>query len=164
MADPMSTQVRRPQDQAELIEALIRSDKPGSHGAFKTYRDVMLFSAAVGWEARREEPFTQAHLPIEWSIIVNGFGAEQLIDLIAFSQTGDAEVLASERLPERVRIFESYANGGLHIIDELMKREALTPEEAVHKLTTRQLLRDQRDLEEETAPDIRELEKGLGLD
>lgn len=67
MADLTSTQVRRPQDQAELIEALAGSDKPGSHGSFKTYRDVMLFAAAVGWDARREEPFTKSHLPIEGS-------------------------------------------------------------------------------------------------
>lgn len=164
MADNVSTQVRRPQDKAELIEELVRSDKPGSHGAFKTYRDVMLFAAAVGWEARRSEAFAKAHLPIEWSIMVNGFGAEQLIDLIAFSETGEAEILSTDRLAERVRIFEGYANGGLQTIDELIKREALTPQEAVHKLITRQLHRDERDLTDDTAPDIRELEKGLGLD
>ena len=159
MAEPGGISVHRPSDKASLIESLLKTSE---HGVFATYRDELVFSAALGWSQGRKEPFDNSGGLIEWSTMINRFGSEDLIDVIAYSDSQDPEILDPKRLPERLRIFEAYANGGLSIIQELMGREALTPGEAVVRLVSRQT-EDPNTSDSGFTPDLRDLGKVLGL-
>jgi len=159
MTESGGTSVRRPADKVDFMESLQKS-KP--HGAFPTYRDAMIFCAAVGWRYERKIPFEASAGPIDWSTMINRFGTEDLVDTIAFADSKDVEILDPKRLTERIRIFECYANGGLEVIDEIMKREALTPAEAVHRLVVREL-ESRAASADGDAPDIRDLGRFLGI-
>ena len=105
--------VRRPhQHEALLIE--LRDD-----AAFATFRDILLFAAAVGAHVKRRVPFTSSGEPIRYETLKEPAFSETLINMIAASEiAGDPEILDSTRASERVRIFEEYANGGLEYIQE----------------------------------------------
>ncbi len=158
MSDVGSTSVRRASDKVELLDALLRS-KDG--GAFSTYRDALVFAAAVGWRHRRKVPVEGQSGPIDWGTMINRFGTEQLVDVVAYEDSGDVDILSPVRLPERVRIFEAYANGGLEVIQEHMSQGALSAGEAVYKLLRGQLDEQRRD--ESEGPDLKDLGKALGL-
>lgn len=158
MSDIGGTSVRRAADKAELLDTLLRS-KDG--GAFGTYRDALVFAAAVGWRRRRKQPVEGNAGPIDWGTMINRFGTEQLVDVLAFEDSGDVDILAPSRLPERVRTFESYANGGLEVISELMGVKALSGAEAVYELLREAL--DDHHVDATDGPDLRDLGKALGL-
>jgi dnd system-associated protein 4 len=160
MTENRGTGLRRPKDKSDFMDSLLKSKQ---HGAFETYRDMLIFCGAVGLQAGRSRPVEDAlPNPIEWSTIINHRGAEELIDMVAVVSTDDTGILDPERLHERVRIFESYANGGLEVLQESMSREGLTPAEALPALVQRQYA-ENRDLLEDEAPDIRDIGRALGL-
>lgn len=161
MSDAGGTSVRRPSDKSELIESMLRS-KP--QGAFATYRDCMVFAASLGFRRQRRVPFDASSGPIEWGTMINRFGTEDLVDVIAVNDTDDPEILDPSRLAERIRIFEAYANGGLEVLEEFMRREALTPAEAIHRICSDALVEIRAAPDgSDVPPDIRDLGKALGL-
>jgi dnd system-associated protein 4 len=104
--------VRRPQ-QYEALMLELRQE-----AAFATYRDILLFAAAVGAYAQRRVPFTSSGEPIRYETLKEPMFSETLINMIAASEVDDPEIMDSTRAGERVRIFEEYANGGLEYIQE----------------------------------------------
>jgi dnd system-associated protein 4 len=105
--------VRRPQQYEALMQEL------REEAAFATFRDILLFAAAVGAHVKRRVPFTGSGEPIRYETLKEPAFAETLINMIAASEVGDdPEILDSARAGERVRIFEEYANGGLEYIQE----------------------------------------------
>lgn len=159
MTDPGGASVRRPADKSELMDSMLAA-APG--GAFKTYRDAMVFAAALGLQRGRKSPFEASSGPIEFATMINRYGAEDLIDVIAFADTGDVDVLGQDRLPERLRIFEAYANGGLEVLQEAMAAGALTPSEAVLSTVKRELA-SRNEVQSDVAPNLPDLGKALGL-
>lgn len=160
MVDNRGTGLRRPKDKGDFMDSLLKARQ---HGAFDTYRDMLIFCGAVGLHAGRSVPVEDAlPNPVEWSTMINRFGAEELIDLVAVTSTDDSSILDPERLHERVRLFESYANGGLEVFQECMSREGLTPAEALPCLVQRQYS-EGRELLGDEAPDIRDIGRALGL-
>jgi dnd system-associated protein 4 len=106
--------VRRPhQHEALLIE--LRDE-----AAFSTFRDALLFAAAVGARFERRVPFTSAAGdPIRYETLTAPTFAEALVSMIAANEVdNDPEIMDSTRLDERAKIFEEYANGGLEYIQE----------------------------------------------
>lgn len=160
MAENVGAQVRRPAEHTELMDKLLKQTKGG---AFRTYRDVLVFAAAVGHRSGRRVDFTQSANPVEWSTLINRFGAEDLVNLIAFSETNDSEIFALNRLAERIKIFETYACGGLEVLAETIKKEALTPGEAVGRLVSRELEFNRDTSMTAGSPDLKELGRALGL-
>jgi dnd system-associated protein 4 len=104
--------VRRPQ-QYEALMVELRHE-----AAFATYRDILLFAAAVGASAQRRVPFTNSGEPIRYETLKEPMFSETLINMIAANEVDDPEIMDSTRAGERVRIFEEYANGGLEYIQE----------------------------------------------
>ena len=87
--------------------------------AFATFRDILLFAAAVGAHVKRRVPFTASGEPIRYETLKEPMFSETLINMIAANEASDdPEILDSTRAGERVRIFEEYANGGLEYIQE----------------------------------------------
>jgi dnd system-associated protein 4 len=105
--------VRRPQQyEALLIE--LRDE-----AAFATFRDILLFAAAVGAHVKRRVGFTSSGEPIRFETLKEPVFSETLINMVAASEIADdPEIMDVTRTGERVRIFEEYANGGLEYIQE----------------------------------------------
>ena len=104
--------VRRPQ-QHEALMLELRQE-----AAFATYRDALLFAAAVGAYIQRRVPFTSSGEPIRYETLKEPMFSETLINMIAANEVDDPEIMDSTRANERVQIFEEYANGGLEHIQE----------------------------------------------
>lgn len=115
MNSPADVRVRRPQEHELLVQQLIQD------GAFQTYRDVLIFAAAVGHRAQRRVSFTAtAGEPIRYDTLTNSAFSDSLVNMIAAAECpDDAEILDAVRLDERVTIFEEFANGGFEYMQEL---------------------------------------------
>ncbi len=106
----MPRRVRRPKDKEELLTALVEE------GPFTTFREVLVFAAALGVASQRRVPFDQSSEPIPWEVFGNT--AAPIMDMIAAVTSDEMDILADDRIDERLTIFEEYANGGLEIIRE----------------------------------------------
>jgi dnd system-associated protein 4 len=105
--------VRRPQ-QYEALMLELRQE-----AGFATFRDILLFTAAVGAYVKRRVPFTGSGEPIRYETLKEPTFSETLINMIAATEVeDDPEIMDSTRASERVLIFEEYANGGLEYIQE----------------------------------------------
>jgi dnd system-associated protein 4 len=103
---------RRPAEHEDLLGALA-----GKSGPFTAMYEVMMFAAALGMRKGRREPFDKHEEPINLSRVENRSFGDVLLDLLAAAEVpDDPKILADERLKERIRIFEEYANGGLSYI------------------------------------------------
>lgn len=105
--------VRRPR----AHEALLLQLK--EEGGFQFMRDSLLFAAALGHHQDRRIAFEDAGEPIRYETLIEPAHASTLINLLAVAEhPDDPEILDGARLPERIRIFEEYANGGLTYLQE----------------------------------------------
>ncbi|MER5991568.1 DNA phosphorothioation-associated protein 4 [Streptomyces viridosporus] len=103
---------RRPAAHEALISALA-----GKEGPFNAMVDVLMFAAVLGRNKGKRESFDKAGEPIRLALIEGRQYGDVLIDMIAVAEEpNDPKILADERQPERVKIFEEYANGGLNFI------------------------------------------------
>lgn len=87
---------------------------------FPTYRDILLFAAAVGFYQQRRVSFSSSSGdPIRYEVLTYPGFSDTLINMIAANTiSDDPEIMDGSRLEERVKIFEEYANGGLEYIQE----------------------------------------------
>ena len=113
--------VRRPKDKSALLDRLIQADG-ANLSPFDTYREVIVFCAALGWWRKRRVEFNKSDEPIRWEAMVTLRGTEALVNMLAISQTDDPTILSEGRFDDRIVIFEEYANGGLEILGELIDR------------------------------------------
>lgn len=103
---------RRPAAHEDLIAALA-----GKEGPFNAMVDVLMFAALLGRNKGKREPFDKAGEPIRLALIEGRQYGDVLIDMIAVAEEpNDPKILADERQPDRVEIFEEYANGGLNYV------------------------------------------------
>ncbi|MFJ2805058.1 DNA phosphorothioation-associated protein 4 [Kitasatospora sp. NPDC087271] len=103
---------RRPAEHEQLLLALT-----GKDGPFRSNYEALLFSAALGKRKGQRRAFEKSGEQIRYALVENRPYGDVLIDLLATTEKpGDAKILADERLGERLRIFEEYANGGLHYL------------------------------------------------
>jgi dnd system-associated protein 4 len=110
---PGDVRVRRPQQHEALLIEL------RDEAAFATFRDILLFAAAVGAHVKRRAEFTSTGEPIRYETLKEPMFSETLLNMIAANEIADdPEILDVTRTGERVRIFEEYANGGLEYIQE----------------------------------------------
>ena len=123
--------VRRPERHEVLIQQL-RND-----AGFPAMRDVMLFAAGVGFGQGRRVPFDKSGEPIRYEILTNDALAEPFVSMLAaVTKEGDPEILDASRLPERITIFEEYANGGLEYIQEQLNTRREPLDVIIRSLTT----------------------------
>lgn len=111
---PAEVRIRRPQHHEALMIEL-----QGEAG-FSTFRDILLFAAALGFRNDRRVPFTAASGdPIRYETLTVPAFSETLINMIAANVvTDDPEIMDGARIEERMNLFEEYANGGLEYLQE----------------------------------------------
>lgn len=90
---------------------------------FPTIRELLCFAALLGFSEKRRTPLDKdAGLEdVSYQQFERG-DAEDLIYLIALAETKDPEVLKEGGESRCAEIFEEFANGGLHIIGEALRR------------------------------------------
>lgn len=106
-----------------LMEKLTQTS-PGSgrsEGIFKSKQKVLMFSAALGLKAGERRPLDKRSEPIRYSIF-QGALDDTFINALAISVTGDLKILSSDRIDERITIFEEYAHAGLVELHTLLSR------------------------------------------
>ncbi|MGW2407211.1 DNA phosphorothioation-associated protein 4 [Streptomyces sp. NPDC001739] len=103
---------RRPAAHEQLLNELA-----GKDGPFRALVDALMFAAALGCRKGKRDPFDKTGEPVRLSLMDGRQYGDVLIDVIAAAEArDDPKILADERLAERVKIFEEYANGGLNFI------------------------------------------------
>ena len=132
---PTDVRIRRPQ-QHEALMVELRDE-----AAFSTFRDILLFAAAVGVHFDRRVAFTSASGdPIRYETLTGPTFSEALVNMIAANELpDDPEIMDSSRLEERIKIFEDYANGGLEYIQEQVNVRHQTADLVVIALVTEAL-------------------------
>jgi dnd system-associated protein 4 len=114
----MPRRVRRPKDKEPVLTALVNEPEGGP---FTTFREVLVFAAALGVASNRRVPFEPTSEPIPWEVFGNT--ATPTMDMIAAVTTEEPEILGDDRIDDRLTIFEEYANGGLEIIRERLAND-----------------------------------------
>ena len=110
----MATRVRRPAEFEEMLSELRDA------GIFPTFKDALVFAAALGFRRGNRKSFQKSSEPIDLGVF-SGTYDQTIMSIIAIEETGDPKLLApsDEAEEKRILIFQEYANGGL----EIMKRE-----------------------------------------
>jgi dnd system-associated protein 4 len=142
--------VRRPKDKDALFSQLVQEDN-----VFETYADLMTFAATLGFLKDRRDSFEQSGEPINWEVFSNA-GYESVVNAIAATSSGDLEILTSERLPERLAVFEEFANGGLAELQKEMRVGTKALDAVRNLMMEAQILAD-----EKKAPDIQKIARDL---
>jgi dnd system-associated protein 4 len=128
--------VRRPQ----LHEALMIELR--DEAAFSTFRDTLLFAAALGMYFQRRAPFSNASGdPIRYETLTVPSFSEALVSMIAAREIEDPEIMDDARFEERVKIFEEYANGGLDYVQEQINVRHQPANQVIAALVTEALSR-----------------------
>ena len=126
----MAIRVRRPKDKDDLLDRIV----DGDGNAFGARYEALTFCAALGYARGKRVPFAETGDPIRWEQF-QSVGGAALSSMLAVASSDDPEIVAPERIEDRIRIFEEYANGGLDVLaGELEKRPKMTPREVVLQL------------------------------
>lgn len=117
--------VRVAKDKAELVKSLTNID--GGTGPFSTFADAIAFAAALGSQHNQRVPLGEISRrepgPIASEIFISR-GYDLLIKQIAITDTQDIDILTPLENREDKNlylIFEEYANGGLEILQNLLR-------------------------------------------
>lgn len=121
----MARRVNRPADKDDLLKSLTENDQP-----FATMASAMVFGAALGYANERRSPIAKSAEQIPWEVFMNA-GLDAFIDLLASGASDDKDILAADRVDERVGLFEEYANGGLEIIRDRQAADHRAPLETM---------------------------------
>jgi dnd system-associated protein 4 len=124
-------------------------------GPFSTYRDVLVFAAALGFKKGVRKPLAKKKgEPIRWDVMSNRHGTETLVNMMsAITYPTDPGILEDDRFAERIVIFEEFANGGLEVLQGEISKSLKSPTDVVLQLTRENLSSDNPP----GAPDISEL-------
>ena len=106
----MVDRVRRPANFEEMMTELTKEK-----GVFKSYKDLLVFAACLGYKRNKRVEFSKSSEPINLQIFSGRFD-QAVINSLAVAVTKDANVMGDEQDGQRIVIFEEYACGGLEIL------------------------------------------------
>jgi dnd system-associated protein 4 len=92
-----------------------------SEGIFKSRQKVLMFAAALGVKKGERRPLDKRGESIRYSIFQRAID-DTFIGAVAIAATADLRVLSSERIDERITIFEEYAHAGLAELHTLLSK------------------------------------------
>jgi dnd system-associated protein 4 len=93
----------------------------------------MCFCACLGYAKKNPKPFEASAEPIAWSVFESR-GKDTVVNLVAGVVSDDFDIVAPERFVQKLGIFESYANGGLEIIGQLIDKSPKTSFDVIREL------------------------------
>lgn len=157
MASEQPRRVRRPKDKEDLVQRLTE----GKEAVFSTYRDLLIFSASLGYYHAEKKPFKATSEPIPWSYFMHTPG-EQLVDMLTAANVSDPAALGAspELFNQRLELFEEYANGGLEVLQRELKESTAPPVEVIRTLL---LSVEELTPGETHEPDLKEIAETLSL-
>lgn len=111
-----SKRIRRPEEYTDLLEFLKKEN------IFSSFKNILVFSAGLGFRLNLREPFEKSGERIPISIF------DEVVDVpfilcIALAEEGDISCLKNENFHSAKLIFEEYANGGLSFLDTNLDRK-----------------------------------------
>lgn len=124
-----SRRVRRPKDK----EALMASLTQGPDSVFDNYVELMCFCACLGYSRKNSKPFDATAEPIAWSVFESR-GKDAVVNLVAAVASVDFDIVAPDHFVKKLDIFESFANGGLEILGQLIEKSPKTSFDVVREL------------------------------
>ena len=151
----MPRRVRRPKQHVGLFASLTDSAK---EGPFDTYKDVLLFASALGFERDCRKPFDSTEEPIAWDVFKPSDRA--IVNLISLADQGELAVLSDDRIEERITVFEEYANGGL----EILEREVISGTRTIMSSLIDLLIETKHTDDSNALPDLEDISRMLGDD
>ncbi len=116
--------INRSRIHEDMVQRLAMQKLPNTNRTlFPTIRELLCFAALLGYSEKRRIPLDkdEGAEDISYQQFERG-EAEDLIYLIALAETKDPEILKDGEESRCAEIFEEYANGGLNIIDEALRR------------------------------------------
>ncbi len=132
--------IRHPRKYEELFKLLIE-DK---NNVFASKAQVLLFAAAVGFNAGKRTPFADkdSYEPIRMATFDNlGRNFQMVLNSLAVAETKDIKILSFDHFDDRVLIFEEYACAGLEILRIRLDGQN-SPLDAIIKMLTEQQKQD----------------------
>ncbi len=108
--------VKQPKKYENLFEELCSKDESNENAIFTSKAELMIFAAGVGFEKGKKESFEKSLEAIAFNIFRNSKAFSTVLNTIAFADTDDIDILANEKVNDRITIFEEYACAGLEII------------------------------------------------
>jgi dnd system-associated protein 4 len=117
---------------SDLLENLT-----GEEGIFPSFRECLVFAAALGYKHGLRKPFEQTDEPIPWNVFEQ---YEPLLHLLAIASTDDGGVIAQERFGEQLTILEEFANGGLSVMQSAIERDGGSHIDALARLVKEAIL------------------------
>lgn len=124
----MAERVRRPKKFESFLKELTREK-----GVFKTYKDVMVFAACLGYHRGKRVPFDKSSEPINLQVFSGKFDL-MVMNTIGIAELDDPYIMSNNREDEKVAIFEEYACGGLEIMENEVGQGKLLIDEGLINL------------------------------
>lgn len=124
MAD-RAPNINRSKVHEELVQRLCAQTVPGSdRKLFPTIRELLCFAALLGFSEQRRVPLDRSKgvEDVSYQQFERDPAAEDLLWTIAVAETQDTEVLREGEEARCAEIFEEYANGGLALIEDFLRR------------------------------------------
>lgn len=116
--------INRSKIHEEMVQRLaVQKIPPAGHSLFPTIRELLCFSALLGYSQGIRIPLDSVagKEDVSYQQFERG-DAEDLIYLIALAETKDPEVLKDGEESRCAEIFEEYANGGLQVLRDAMNQ------------------------------------------
>ncbi len=120
MAEGRAPNINRSVVHETMVQRLCMQKLPHStRSLFPTIREFLCFAALLGYSEKRRVPLDKDKgvEDVSYQQFERG-DRDDLIYLIALSETKDPEILKDGREGECAAIFEEYANGGMEIIED----------------------------------------------
>lgn len=119
-----SPNINRSRIHEDMVQRLSMQKLPNTERTlFPTIRELLCFAALLGYSEKRRVPIDKEKgvEDVSYQQFERG-DAEDLIYLIALAESCDPEILKDGEESRCAEIFEEYANGGLHILGEALRR------------------------------------------
>jgi dnd system-associated protein 4 len=110
----MADSIKIPAQYDDMFKDLCTDRK--NRKVFETYKDLLLFAAAVGKNKGSRIPYSKSNLdPVRLSYFRGEYDIDTL-NCIALSETSDPKILSQSSDDDKIKILEEYMNSGLELI------------------------------------------------
>ncbi|MEQ3778298.1 MAG: DNA phosphorothioation-associated protein 4 [Alcanivorax sp.] len=126
----MVDRVRKPAKHTDTLNTL-----KDDFGIFSSYKDALIFAAALGFSRGKSVEFEKSSEPIPLSVF-RGEYDKAFINVLALFENKDSGYLESEgdKFDAKIKLFEEYACGGLDIIKNTIIDPGLDPQSELVRL------------------------------